>query len=63
MAIHKKCKSKMVLAHGYVYDISPDQEPYESGKLEKIDLDIEDNIEVCLHICLKCEKIIDIWID
>ena len=46
--------------HGTMY-LEPDSEPYESGKEEDIDMEVDSH--VCARYCEKCEKIVEIWQD
>ena len=60
-----KCGHKTILATGMVGEFTPDSEPYESDKIEKIDEDICIDTEVLIgiHWCEKCEEVHSIWIE
>lgn len=62
MEICKQCGGKLILGKTYIEIIDPDQEPYEDGEREKLEL-IDCDICFNLHYCPNCEIIRDIWDD
>ncbi len=61
-----KCGHKTVLAIGYLSELSPDQEPYQSDVVEPCDSvgeTIYEEVSVGIHYCEQCQKISDIWIE
>lgn len=60
-----KCNNeKLLTASGYGR-FEPDQEPYESGKEEKPDTDIDEfeSNDILVLYCEKCERIVSIWMN
>jgi hypothetical protein len=58
-----KCGNKVLLGMTYIEYILPDQEPYESDKIENIDEIYDINIPVDVHWCENCQKLVDVEID
>ena len=52
----------MALVTAYIEELIPDQEPFESGKLEEMD-NIIIGIRLFGHWCPKCEYLVDIEVD
>lgn len=62
----QRCGYKTILATGFVEGFVPDQEPYESGKVETCGLDeivTVENVDIHIYWCERCEKIDTVWID
>ncbi len=59
-----KCKHKrLVSVSANIFELEPDQEPFESGVFEA--MDTIDNLGITLwgHWCPKCEILVDIGIE
>ena len=55
-----KCKHKRpILISAWIYELEPDQEPYENGKLEEVET-ISDTILLDGHYCADCDTLLDI---
>ena len=61
-----KCRTKTMLCSGFCNHVSPDQEPYEDGKIEETEF-AEDGIAVEIwltcHYCPKCYHVFSINIE
>ena len=57
------CNNKTLLGRAYIEYIVPDQEPYESDKIEDIDEITGIGIPLDIHWCEACQKALDIEID
>lgn len=58
-----KCRhKKLALVSGYIAELVPDEEPFESGVIENIEID-SGSILIFGHWCPKCEKLVDIKVD
>lgn len=58
-----KCHARMILGIGYL-TIRPHSEPFVDG--EKEDCGFEErecNEGIFVHYCLKCKKVMEIWVD
>jgi len=59
------CGNKALLASGIVAHLTPDEEPYESGKVEPPESgeeEFDSYINVGAHLCENCHELIDAWI-
>jgi len=61
----KNCKSRLILASGYVAGVEADEEPYKADVPENIETELAEDTEygVSLHICPRCGYIDEIWPD
>lgn len=58
-----KCRhKKLILGKIFASSFEPDQEPYEAGKLEKIE-EKETNQFIAGHYCPICDRIVSVWLD
>ena len=54
------CNSKVLLGRCYIEYIVPDQEPYESDKIEDVEEITGIGIPLDIHWCENCQKALDI---
>ena len=52
-----KCGTQIILMTGRIY-LSPDEEPYKSGKHEKTNIDVIDR-HIIAHFCENCDEIVN----
>ena len=58
-----KCRHKrLALISAEIWKLTPDQEPFESGVIEKVD-EINTCVQLRGHYCPDCEKLVDIEIE
>jgi hypothetical protein len=59
MAKCKDCNSNMVLMGGWA-TLRPDEEPYENGKKQDVDMAQKD-VNIGAHYCESCDEFKEIW--
>ena len=61
-SICPKCKVPAILGSSQLFYLYPDDEPYESGKYEKID-PFEIDLTVNIYYCPKCACVVSYWFE